>query len=81
MLSFTKLITLALILVAVWYGFRLFARWKVQRDRTLNARRQEQAGARRPRQIAAEDMAACPVCGVYVPAAGAARCGRPDCPQ
>jgi hypothetical protein len=33
-----------------------------------------------PRPRVVEDTVPCPVCGAYV-AAGAAKCGRPDCPQ
>ena len=40
---------------------------------------QAQAPREMPPRIV-EDTTACPVCGAYI-AAGAAKCGRPDCPQ
>ncbi|HEX3499878.1 MAG TPA: hypothetical protein VHT04_11200 [Stellaceae bacterium] len=37
-------------------------------------------GRRGAPAIEAEDMVKCRACGVYVTAAGASNCGRPDCP-
>jgi len=64
--SLTKILVLAVIIAAIVYGFR----WL---ERTGKAKRSK-GGA------ATEEMAECPVCGAYVAAAGAADCGRADCP-
>lgn len=71
---FWKLLTLVLLIFAVWYGFRTWER--VQRDRQAKPVRKDGE----PKRIAAEDMNQCPVCGIYVPQ-GAPKCGRPGCPQ
>lgn len=83
MFSLPKLIVLALLLAAVWYGFRWVSR--------VNHLRAEQAAERRrmrktpgggtaARTPAAEDMEKCPSCGIYVSPRSAASCGRPGCP-
>ena len=76
-----KLLTLALLVLAVWFAWRWVQR--VNAIRSAMARREAEirsasrhGGGGVP---AAEDMVKCRSCGVYVsPAAGA--CGRPDCP-
>lgn len=84
MLSLTKIITLVGVLTIVWYGFRLLG--KIQRQRQDALRRhggKDTAAARKPGRAPVadtQDMAKCPVCGVYV-AADAKRCGTPGCPR
>lgn len=83
MFSLTKLLTLALILLLVWYGFR----WIGRLDRIRKEQARESDRLRReapPRRTAsppvAEDMEKCVRCGVYVSGRSAKPCGRPDCP-
>lgn len=70
MFSLTKLLFLAALIAAVWFGFRWY-------------KRLEQTGAlnRKPRgQIGAHDAVRCPACGVYVTKASGP-CARADCPD
>ncbi|HEV7372651.1 hypothetical protein [Arenibaculum sp.] len=81
MFSLPKLLTLALIILVVWYGFK----W-ISRVNRLRAEQARPVGRRAPGAAApgkgsrAEEMEKCRVCGVYVAPASAAACGRPDCP-
>jgi len=85
MLSFSKLILLAAVIAAVWYGWRWFQRVEAIRREQL---RQQAAPAapRRPaepepmRSVSAEDMEKCPECGAYVSPRSATSCGRAGCP-
>jgi hypothetical protein len=74
MFDLPQLVSLILIVAAVWYGLR----WLNGPPRGLPRR----PGVRRgpPPRLEAEDLVACPVCGTYV-AAGAPGCGRRDCPR
>lgn len=86
--SLTKLLVLAGILLAVWYGFKLVAKLDAARKQQL--RQQGQAARssgtggvfrrRRGRAPEAEEMTACPACQAYVVAAHPRNCGRADCP-
>ncbi|HYE48167.1 MAG TPA: hypothetical protein VEB20_01150 [Azospirillaceae bacterium] len=82
---FLKLLALAAILVAVWYVFRLGMAAQSKRDRVARRKgavpRASDAARPAPPADEAEEMRPCPACGTYVPASGAARCGRADCPQ
>lgn len=76
MFSLPKLLVLALVILAVWYGIKWVSR--ANRLRAEQARpvgRRAAAGAAR-----SEEMEKCRVCGVYVAPASASACGRPDCP-
>ena len=83
--SLQKLLLLAAVIGAVWYGFKLVSR--MQQNRELEARR-EGGKPRRGRNAASgggagdepETMVPCPVCGVYVASGAAKSCGRRDCP-
>ncbi len=85
--SLQKLLVLAAIVGAVWYGFKLLSRLHEARKLEESARAGKQpraarrgaGGAPSPAE-GAEDMVQCPVCGTYVAARAAANCGRPDCP-
>jgi uncharacterized protein len=71
-LSLSKLLVLALIIAAVWYGFK----WL---NRAASAKR---VGGGKPSDAPrADDLTACPACGTYV-AAGLKECpsDRTDCP-
>lgn len=85
--SLQKLLVLAAVIGAVWYGFKWISRLQQVRDAqdgTKPKKRRWPGTARRakeePPQKAAEDMTECPVCGTFVAARGAAACGRTDCP-
>lgn len=68
--SLIKLLVLAAIIAAVWYGFKWVGRYQqVQRARA----------AEEKSRIEGEDMVACERCGTYVVAGRARACGRPDC--
>ena len=74
----TKLLTLILLIVVVWFGYKVVARLNAN----AKARRDEikgGAGLPRPRPNA-EEMVRCASCGVYVSSTKATSCGRPDCP-
>jgi len=75
--SLTKLIVLAAIVVAVWYGFKFVGRLEKRRKRQLAAEKR-QAEAEMAKD--AGTMVKCRVCGAYVAASGAMDCGRSDCP-
>ncbi len=86
--SLQKILVLAAVIAAVWYGFKWISRLQEVRDAQEGGKpkkkRRWPGTARRakeePPASAAEDMTACPVCGTYVATRGAANCGRADCP-
>ena len=74
-----KILVLILIVVAVWYGFKIFGRSnqsgsKQQRSGDGGAGKQEESDS------TAQDMESCSVCGTFVPNAVAKNCGREACP-
>jgi len=86
--SIQKLLLLAAILGAVWYGFKFVGRLKDERDAAAKSRGKS-AGQSNPWQsrraasseaLEAEEMVQCPVCDAFVPARRAGNCGRADCP-
>lgn len=89
MLSFSKLLLLALVIGVVWYGWRWFQRVDAVRLEQLRRQATPRQPASSPRQEAraeppgaasAEDMEKCPECGAYVAPRSASSCGRPGCP-
>jgi len=90
--SIQKLLVLAGVIAAVWYGFKFIGRLQQVRDAEAKAGRTKRAGfAEQMRDWVtgrkgdagggeAEDLVPCPKCGAYVPAHGATACGRSDCP-
>jgi uncharacterized protein len=69
--SLVKLLVLAAIVAAVWYGFKWVGRYQqVQRAKT----------AEEKSRIEGEDMVACSRCGTYIVPDRAKACGRADCP-
>jgi len=87
MLSLSKLLLLALVIGAVWYGWRWVNRVNaIGRERTAAKRREATSPTQRPSSAAtapsgdAEDMEKCPECGAYVAPRHAVSCGRPPCP-
>jgi uncharacterized protein len=92
--SIQKLLVLAGIIGAVWYGFKLVGRMQQARDAQAKAGgsaksaglgdqlRGWMAGRKSGGAPggATEDLIPCPKCGAYVAARGASSCGRGDCP-
>jgi len=87
MFSIQKLAVFALIVAALWLGFRLVG--SMDRRRKEGERQARRSGRKRflrgggrngPSEAADVDMVACRVCGDYIPATGARGCGRSDCP-
>lgn len=89
--SIQKLLLLAAIVGAVWYGFKLVGRLSAQRkaEQKLRGGQGERsagdAAGGRTRSAAraelkAEEMEPCPACGAYVATGKARNCGRADCP-
>ncbi len=89
--SIQKLLVLAAIVLAVWYGFKFVGRMQQVRDAEAKAARGAKrglgdqvrdwvAGRTSGADGEAEDMVKCPKCGAYVAARGASSCGRSDCP-
>ena len=85
--SLQKLLLLAAIVGAVWYGFKLVSRLqearKLEQEANAGTRRKaarREAGSAKEPAKSAEDMVQCPVCQTYVAARSAGSCGRADCP-
>ena len=75
----SKLIVLALIIGAVWYGFKFFGRLDNVRDKVeKTARKAAERVAGEP--AATQDMERCETCGDFVAQGGATACGRAACP-
>jgi hypothetical protein len=77
--TFPKILILVLIIGVIWWWHRrnqIKAREQAELDR--NAR--TSTGTKNQPVKPVEDMAQCRVCGAYVAAKGAGRCGRADCP-
>lgn len=71
--SLPKLVFLAAVIAAVWYGFR----WLERRKRGVpRVRTRTEPDAK----IGVEDTVQCRQCGAFVVAKGASNCGRADCP-
>jgi hypothetical protein len=77
MISFPKLVVIALVIFAVWYAVRWLNRPPAPPRR---ARRQPAAEPQTARRVEAEDLVACPACGAYV-SESARSCGKPACPR
>ena len=77
--SLSKIVVLAAIVVAVWYGFKFIGRLdKRRKEEAVAAQRAERA--ERAPEVDGGDMVKCPRCDAYVVATGAMDCGRPACP-
>ncbi|MSP89282.1 MAG: hypothetical protein EXQ92_10810 [Alphaproteobacteria bacterium] len=90
-LSISKLIVLAAVIAAVWYGFKWIGRMdkmrkeEAERDRLDNSKRRTEAdrASAAPTPAAAggaEDMVGCVTCGTFVLASAARNCGKARCP-
>ncbi|HYH17757.1 MAG TPA: hypothetical protein VD995_03985 [Azospirillum sp.] len=87
MLSFSKILVLIVVVVAVWFGWRWYQRIgevgrEKLRERDYGRRPQPRRGGSEPARGpgGAEDMEKCPECGAYVAPRSAVACGRPGCP-
>lgn len=82
--SLQKLLLLAAVVGAVWFGFKLISRLQEKRELEAGRGGQGQGLGRKAetggRPSEAETMVQCPTCGTYVSAKGAKACGRSDCP-
>jgi hypothetical protein len=85
--SLQKLMVLAAVVAAVWYGFKWIGRLQAARDAEAGVTKRKswwpgaaRGSAKASEQATPEDMAPCRVCGTYVSARGARNCGRADCP-
>ncbi len=74
----TKLVLLAGVIAAVWYGFKLVGQLDRARKAQQRGKPARPAADRRAEQV--EDTVQCPACGAYVVAGSASPCERPDCP-
>jgi hypothetical protein len=72
-----KLLLLVLVIGAVWWFFR---RGQIKRRDQDELDRKPRPRAKGQPAKPIEDMKQCRVCSAYVPAVGASRCGRENCP-
>ena len=86
-----KLLVLALLVGAVWYGFKYFSRYDESRKKVAKAARKaaQKAASMASGQAAepelkaepvAQDMERCETCGDFVAIGGVTACGREACP-
>jgi uncharacterized protein len=82
-----KLLVLALLIGAVWYGFKYFSRYEGSRKKVANAARKAakmaagKAAEPEPQaEPVAQDMERCETCGDFVAVQGVTSCGREACP-
>lgn len=73
LLSLPKLLFTALVIAAVWYGFKWYNRY--QQVRQDDERDRVRRAAENSRTAAVEDMVQCPDCGAYVSVSGGHDCG------
>lgn len=73
--SFQKLLFTAMVIAAVWYGFKWVARVQDLRRKVERLDRES-----RGEQGAMEDMVQCATCDAFVAVRGATNCGRDNCP-
>lgn len=80
--SLTKLLVLVVVVLVVWYGFKLVNRLDAARksEAKLRAYEREKEEEMRKARGEVEEMKACGQCGAYVPASHPMNCGRADCP-
>jgi len=68
-----KLLVLVILVVGVWYGFKLVGRRERERKRQVREDRKQAKDS-------VGEMEKCPVCETYVVSSGPGNCGRADCP-
>lgn len=79
MFSLPKILFLGLIIVAVLYGFKWFARMQEQRNARPKDKEKTTTSSRDSVKDGVEDTSQCSTCGAYV-TSGARNCGRDNCP-
>lgn len=87
-MSIGKLLVLALIVLAVWYGFKYVSRVEALRQNRRAAAQRgggnigggHVGGSGRAAAKPVEDLVKCQRCGAFVAAEGTANCGKPGCP-
>jgi len=75
--SLSKILIFVLVVGAVWWWYR---RSQIKRRQQDELDRKPHARAKSQPAKPIEDMKQCRVCSAYVPAVGASRCGRENCP-
>ena len=78
--SLSKLVVLALIVAAVWYGFKLIGRSNKPVGRDESRENLRRAANDDVSRNTVHDMETCRVCGTFVPTGAAKACGRDGCP-
>ena len=76
MFSIPKLAVLALIILAVIYGFKLVGSLKARQEKRDSAPEPKRDKRRERERLEAEDLVQCPKCGAYVSVAGCHECKR-----
>lgn len=74
-IGLTKILLLAAIVIAVWYGFRWWTRQQLAKAAPPRPVQRQSRG-----EVKVEDMQACPVCRTFM-ATSAGPCERVDCPR
>lgn len=70
----SKIIVIALIAAAIWFGLKAFGRWQ-NRSNLPN-----RAGRTKTAKSDVEEMQPCRICGTYLSPALATACGKDNCP-
>lgn len=82
-LSPNKILFTALIVAAVWYGFKWLNRLQSEQKnkaRQQNRDQRSQAAKANSTEVDYEELVACPECGDYVVADKKHSCGKDACP-
>ena len=77
--SLLKLFVLAVIVLAVWHGFKWFSRFQQIKDSETKAQIRKRSGESPPSDNA-EEMVKCSQCNSFVMASAAKFCGQDGCP-
>ena len=75
--SLSKLLVIVLVVGVVWWWVR---RNQIKRREQAELDRNPRTRAKNQPAKPIEDMKQCRICSAYVPAVGASRCGRENCP-
>ena len=75
--SLSKILIFVLVVGVVWWWYR---RNQIKRREQAELDRNPRTRAKNQQAKPIEDMKQCRICNAYVPAVGAARCGRENCP-
>ena len=84
--SISKLLVTILLMMAVWYGFKLISKGDRAGDQKMADKSGPSGSARKTFipvkdvETDAEDLVQCEVCKSYVAANGARNCGQENCP-